>query len=403
LHIGIAAPFETSSLSDLIGQESKELPAGYSGAPVIGALVRALIARGHQVTIYTTDHTLLPKQQEPVKFQNKQITIYYCPSRPRSFMHQDGFRGRATDFFAFERKWLVDSIKQDAPDVVHAHWAYEFAWAAMDSGLPHIVTFHDSPLKILYYMPNLYRLLRYFMATRTIKNTKLITTVSPYMQDELLNWAGKKVVLVPNGIEEDWFTLAKDPNTKNLSHPKIAMIVNGWGRRKNAKPALQAFAMIKKKLPLAELHLFGTDFANDEIASKWCNKNGIADGMYFHGKLPYSKLRNVLAEMRLLIHPSLEESFGMTVLEAMALALPVVGGINSGGVPWLLGHGEAGLPVDVKDYTKIANAVLSLLSKPKDYYALANASQAYARKHFLIGDVAEKYEAIYQQAIAQGL
>lgn len=403
MHIGIAAPFETSSLSDLIGDQTKELPAGCAGAPIIGSLVRALLKKGHVVTIYTTDHTLLPQKREPIKFKKNQLTIYYCPCRPRSFMPQDGFRGRSTDFFAFERKWLVDSIKQDAPDVVHAHWAYEFAWAAMDSGLPYVVTFHDSPLKILYYMPNLYRLLRYFMAKKTIKNAKLITTVSPYMQNELLSWSNRKAELVPNGIEDDWFTLAKDHNTKDLSQPKIAMIINGWGRRKNAKPALQAFPMIRKKLPLAELHLFGADFANQEVASKWCNKYGIADGMHFHGKLPYSKLRNELAEMTLLIHPSLEESFGMTVLEAMSIKLPVVGGNASGAVPWLLGHGKGGFLVDVKDSKQIANVVLELLSKPERYSAFVNIAQAYARNNFLMGDIADKYLAIYELAIVQEL
>ena len=110
-----------------------------------------------------------------------------------------------------------------------------------------------------------------------------------------------------------------------------------------------------------------------------------------------------MAEMTLLIHPSLEESFGMTVVEAMALALPVVGGIKSGAIPWLLGAGEHGMLVDVKDSKQIANVVLELLNNPVAYSAMALASQAYARKHFLITDVAEKYETLYKQAVSQKL
>lgn len=403
MKIGIAAPFETSSLADLIGKQAKALPAGYPGAPMIGVLARALIQRGHQVSLYTTDSSLLPAQRDPVMFKNEHLTIYYCPVRPRSFTPQDGMIGRMVDFYRLERRGLTQSILKDQPDIVHAHWAYEFAWAAMESGLPNIVTFHDSPLRVLRYMTNLYRLGRYFMARSTIRTAKLVTTVSPYMQAEMLRWAGRKVELVPNGLEEDWFSIAISPNSRDLLRPQIAMVLNGWDHLKNAKPALQAFALIRKNLPLAELHLFGAAFAPNELAEQWCRENGITGGLHFHGKIPYSELKHRLAKMTLLIHPSLEESFGMTVAEAMALALPVVGGSESGAVPWLLEYGQAGLLVNVKDPAQIAEVVLKLFSEPQRYYALAFAAQASARKRFLVSAVAEQYESFYKQVLGETL
>jgi glycosyltransferase involved in cell wall biosynthesis len=51
----------------------------------------------------------------------------------------------------------------------------------------------------------------------------------------------------------------------------------------------------------------------------------------------------------------------MVILEAMAAGLPIVGGAASGGVPWLLGDGEAGILVDVRHPEAMAGAIATLL------------------------------------------
>lgn len=396
MKIGIAAPVETSSIKDLIGEQANGLPAGYSGAPLIGTLARALIARGHQVSLYTTDSSMLPMQRELSVFKNKNISIYYCPSRPRSFMPQGGMVGRMVDAYRFEREGLVKAIKLDRPDVVHGHWAYEFAWAAIDSGLPNLVTFHDSPLKVLRFIPNFYRFGRYLMARRTIKCAKHITTVSPYMQAELKEWANRDVPVVPNLVADEWFASAIDPACRDLSRPEIGMVLNGWGVLKNAKPALKAFVRIRELFPVATLNLFGAGFGAGEGAEQWCKESGLSTvGMKFHGGIPYNELRQKLAEQTLLIHPSLEESFGMTIVEAMSLSLPVVGGDKSGAVPWLLEQGNVGVITDVRCDLKIAQSVVCLLNNEQRYQDLSMTAQQSARSRFSSAAVSASYEAAY--------
>ena len=50
------------------------------------------------------------------------------------------------------------------PDIVHAHWTYEFALGAIESRVPTVVTAHDAPLSILRLNPTPYRLARTVMA-----------------------------------------------------------------------------------------------------------------------------------------------------------------------------------------------------------------------------------------------
>src|SRR5688500_2242220 len=117
MHIGIAAPADTGSVVSLLGAAAESAPRGYFGAPFIGTLARALILRGHRVSLYTTDGELLRKTREPVVIEGSQLSMYFCPSRPRAIRPQNGMLGRVTDCFRFERQGLMQAIQRDSPDV----------------------------------------------------------------------------------------------------------------------------------------------------------------------------------------------------------------------------------------------------------------------------------------------
>lgn len=329
-----------------------------------------------------------------------QVTVYYCPSRPRAFHPQMGMRGRMLDFFKFERRGLQNAIELDNPELVHAHWAYEFAWAALDSRRPCVVSFHDAPRQILRHMPSLYRLGRYFMAKRPAREAQYLTTVSPYMQHELKEWSGRDMALVPNPLDGAWFKSAQPAEQRDLQHPNIAMVINGWNQRKNPEPALKAFAAIREKLPGAQLHLFGKDFGPGQLAEQWCNNLHLSGDVTFHGMLTYAQLRQQLAQMTLLIHPALEESFGLSIAEAMALAIPVIGGETSGAVPWVCDNGKAGALVNVRSAREISDAALEILTDPGEYISKARHAQFSAQSRFSAPAVAAAYELLYLKAKA---
>jgi glycosyltransferase involved in cell wall biosynthesis len=117
--------------------------------------------------------------------------------------------------------------------------------------------------------------------------------------------------------------------------------------------------------------------------------------MEFIGRVPYDRLLNELADSDILIHPSLEETFGMSVAEAMALGIPVIGGAHSGAVPWVVGEG--GALTDVTSPAAIEQATLELLDNPLRYRAAAEAAQARVRNCFTGDRVAEAYDASYRQ------
>lgn len=397
MKIGIAGHIATDSIARYLDGDSSSLPRGYYGAPLLGTLIGALLERGHSIVAYTTSSDMTPGTR--VSAQGERFKITYCAARRRAFRYSDGHWGRAADGFKHERTLLSQAMQEDAPDLVHAHWSYEFALAAIESGLPHLVTCHDAPQAVLRYSPNLYRLVRYVMARRVLKRASHLTAVSPYLQQMLAGYARVPIDVVPNPLPPHSRQLADERRQYDPARPRIAMVLNGWGACKNPQPALRAFAVIRRGFPGAELSILGSDYGPGGPAESWAKAQGLADGVHFIGPQPYSSLLAKLAESDLLLHPAREETFGMSIAEAMSLGVPVVGGQASGAVPWVMGEG--GLAVDVTSADAMADAMVSLLSDPAALHRHALAARSRA-KDFGALQVAAAYEMLYASAIKGG-
>jgi glycosyltransferase involved in cell wall biosynthesis len=180
------------------------------------------------------------------------------------------------------------------------------------------------------------------------------------------------------------------------------MVCNGWDRLKNPEPALQGFARWRASEPMAELHAFGADFGAGESAQRWAQAQGADAGVHFRGRMPHRELLDELAQADVLLHPSLEESFGVVLAEAMGLGLPVVAGRASGAVPSVLGvdaqgHTACGVLTDVRSPEAIAAALSRVFDG--DYAARCSAGLDRAHTAFSPAAVATAYEAIYRQAL----
>lgn len=361
----------------------------------MGTLIGELLARGHQVSAYTTTVNLPLDLQTPVIAQGGRFKIYYCPMRKHSMRMNGRHLGRIVDFFGLERRFLEQAIRMDNPDVVHAHWAYEFALAAIASGRPHVVTCHDAPLEVLKYMPNLYRFGRYLMARKVMRTARTLTTVSPYMRDLL---GRSDIAVISNPLPPAIAHQSFDPHRQlHGAAPLVVMVANGWGKLKNATAGMWAFAALRSKLPNARLKLYGADFGACEVAHRWAVAHKVDDGMEFVGRLPYEALMREIAMGDVFLHPSLEESFGMVVAEAMALGVPVVAGKHSGAVPWVVEKG--GVLVDVTKPEAITTALSSVLGNAKRWGELRTDARHSSISRFSSKAVADAYEILYQTAL----
>lgn len=404
MHIGIAGPLGTPDIEHLLDGDTQHLPREMKGGSLLVTLIEAYLQMGHQVSAFTTDPALLPRRDSRVIAHGPGLTVHYVPRRRHGLRSDRGARGRMLDLFALERQTLADAMREAGPEIIHAHWSYEFAAAALDTGLPCLVTCHDSPWAILKVYRDLYRLGRLLMARSVFRRMQHATVVSPYLVKEIGHMTPATLHVVANPLPESILEIGRSrpPARPPFQAPRIAMLLNGWSTRKNAKPAMQAMPAILKNHPQASMHLYGPGYGQGEPAQQWARANGLEAGLVFHGWTPYAQTMQALAESDLLLHPALEESFGMTIAEAMALGVPVVAGEHSGAVPWVLGGPEGGgLLTDVRSANSIAEAVLTLLSNPDRYERCALSGRERAHAQFTTAAVANAYMQHYTRILGE--
>ena len=396
MHIAIVGPIATADIAPILGVAPDSLPKGYPGAPLLVTLIAELIKRGHRVSAFTLSADMDMKGPAAASVYGAGLSVTYVKMRPRAWRFSNGRVGRILDLYREERHTLTKEILSAVPDVVHGHWSYEFALATLATGLPHVITCHDSPVQVARFFSHsrptqsLYRWIRVVMALKALREAKCVTAVSPYLKAAVQAMTANQIEVVPNPIDAVAFGLGKVRSAPQQL--KIAMVCNGWEKRKNPVPALQAFSMVRTARPEAELHLFGVDFGPLEAAEQWCVRQGISDGLIFHGATNHMKLLAKLSTMSVLVHPSLEETFGMVIAEAMALGLPVVAGENSGAVPWVVnGVGEL---TDIRDVGAIAAAVSRVL-EPTKYRDCSMKGIREATERFSVSSIADRYIALY--------
>ena len=175
MKIAIVGPIATKSVAHLLDCDTSALPQGVAGAPLLATLIGTLIERGHEVVGVTQGPGVPLDLDKAVVAYGPRFRIHYAPVRRHSFRFNGRHVGRMVDAYGLERRYYVQALQEERPDVIHAHWAYESGLAAEASGFPYVLTCHDSPVQVLRYMTNLYRFGRLLMARKAMRQARVIS------------------------------------------------------------------------------------------------------------------------------------------------------------------------------------------------------------------------------------
>lgn len=305
-------------------------------------------------------------------------------------------RVRAMINFSHEINKVKKVLVKEEYDVLHAHWCYEMAHAAIEVNRDRtIITLHDWPDTVCPLIGNYYWKKRQKLGNIVLKNGKNFTAVSPYIMETYLKHHFGNIVCVPNYIDKSISVPCNEIEIR-ADRFKIISINNGFDNRKNVKKLIVAFSKVKRKLVNSELHLFGSGYEVRGAAYTWAAENNLLDGIVFEGTKSRNDVISALRNSDLLVHPSIEESFGMTLIEAMVNGVAVVAGDKSGAVPWVLGHGEYGVLTNIHNEDVMANSIINILEDFETRKVLVYKSYNYALKTFSIESVAEQYLDLYK-------
>jgi len=200
------------------------------------------------------------------------------------------------------------------------------------------------------------------------------------------------VRIVLHGIDLDkWSPDKRNPAIWNefgvpAGGLKLLYVGGGDATRKGVAQLIDAFELIRKQSPSDDLQLV----LAGKISEKSIERLRRIGCAYCLGFVRSEQLAALYASADISIVPSSWESFGFTVLEAMASGLAVIGG-RAGGIKEQIVHGESGILIDITDDEvihrpdageRIASAVRMLAADTALRERLGRAARQRALTHF---------------------
>jgi glycosyltransferase involved in cell wall biosynthesis len=248
-------------------------------------------------------------------------------------------------------------------------------------------------------MPDAYRLIRTAMAIRVRFAIRELTVVSSYLADR---WRKEMLYRRPIAVIANIVPALPPPaNPSSVRNRWVVLDVATDSRLKNVRTLIHAFATVLKKYPQAELRLVGPGLGAVDAIADWARSCRLDANVTFVGSLDRARIADEYARASIFCHPSLEEAQPLALLEALDAGLVVIGGESSGGVPWTLFGGRAGILVDVTSASAIADGISDAMALVDRGYCLdPDLAQAIEARHGRDA-VTRAYVSVYRRLISE--
>lgn len=226
-----------------------------------------------------------------------------------------------------EKKQLKSFLKEEAFDIIHYHtiWNPLLPFQVLKhSKAKQIATFHDTPKSQFvgdWIMPTIARGVFTFLDQ--------IISVSKSQSGYISRFSKRKIHIIPNGIDlEEIESIAPKKNNRNNEFFQM-FFMGRLEPRKGAMHALKAFHQLKQRYPQMKLLIAGDGDGRLEV-EKYISDHKLID-VELVGFVDEETKYKLLSESDIYLAPALYgESFGIVLLESMAVGTPIAGYANSG-------------------------------------------------------------------------
>jgi len=178
--------------------------------------------------------------------------------------------------------------------------------------------------------------------------------VSKYLMYEF-DKRGYESVFIPNVLEIEKYCFLK----RGFSNPRL-LYVRAFANIYNPEMAIKVLNEIKNVYPKAVLCMVGPEKDSSfESCKALVRKLGMESSVEFTGMLQKKEWHKKSEDYNIFINTTNIDNAPVSVIEAMALGLPIVS-TNVGGLPFLIENNKTGILVNKNDISAMVNAIASI-------------------------------------------
>ena len=203
-----------------------------------------------------------------------------------------------------------------------------------------------------------------------------------------------RIVVISNGLRLPPLDAVISPVTPRSGGAVIGVIAR-MTAEKGHSVLLRAAAQLRGVFPGLTVRLVGGGPLKASLRAEAAGL-GIGNAVEFLGFRDV--LPPLLAKMDVVAVPSTYEGFGLTIVEAMGMARPVVAS-RVGGIPEVVAEGETGLLVPPGDHGALAEAMAEILKDPAQARAMGEAGRRRAERLFSLEIMLERYRNLYDELL----
>lgn len=367
--------------------EYPPLPSGGIGTSIRN-LGRALVSQGHRVTVLGWG--------QKAEFEDQGVRVRFIG---QSNIPKLGWLLNRQ----LAQREINRLVRDDGVEIVEAP-----DWCGLSAGMhlhcPLVIRCHGSDVYFAYLLHDKARFSVRYAERLALKQADGIAAVTRFAANTTARLFGitKPIEVIHNGIDIKHFL----PRS-TASHGKSALLYVGTiVRKKGVLDLCRAFSFLVEKVPDAHLRLIGQDSSDRQTGSSstWSLCQALLspqarEHTEYLGAQPYDKIQHYMQQSKVCVFPSYAETFGLTWVEAMACAKPLIA-YDIGWAKEIVEHNKTGVLIQAADINGLTAAMQKLLSDTELCCRFGLAGRQRAEMLFSSYLVAQKTVAWYTRILS---
>jgi len=319
---------------------------------------------------------------------------------------------------------FVKALSKIDADVIHAHFPFDLTIIASIFNenfmhKPFILTTHDpfivtgkTPLimspgqllsRFITLNPVAIRLaLEGFLKSYPYRYATKIIAFTNYEKKILVSYGvdERKIVIIPNGVSPERFKKLRVSfrDKYSITSKHIVLNVAQYLPFKGQRYLIHAIPLVLKEIPDVSFIFIGYNPALKPQLERLAQRLNVTDNVRFLVNVSEENLASAYKECDIFVFPSLQESFGLVLLEAMAAGKPVIAS-DIGPIREIVRNGVEGFLTTPKNPHELAEKIITLLTDDELRLKMGMNAKKRVEENFTWKVVAKRTLHLYKEVV----